>query len=447
MTEIGKIQPQNIELEELILAQLILEPKAIYKVSDSLRGWHFYRDSNSLIYSVLFEKYKNGEDCDLAILANELKKQSKLDEIGGPLYLAKLTSKIASSGHLESHVEILIDLALKRKAIEFNAKLESNLYDESLSFSEISDEINTGINELYDLQTVNSLENSYELTKALLADYDERARRSANNESIGVETGLADLNKLIIGYMPGDLIILAARPSVGKTAMAISKVIRQLHKGFKVGFISIEMTSIQLMYRLAASVSGINIDRFKTGKLTEKEIIDLQEKSQELSEYSLYINDSVSNLSDIIIAAKKLKQKHDIDVLFMDYLQIIQAKSKSTYNRENEVANISLTLKQLAKQLNIPLIALCQLNRSLENRTDKKPKLSDLRESGAIEQDADLVEFIHRGELFNEEDEEENMIIVAKNRNGNTGEVKFKHSGNMIQIYDYSKKDFWYNEI
>lgn len=429
MTLLGKIPPQAIEFEQAVLGAILLEREAIISVLDVLTPEKFYKSQHSAIYGAILALYGKGEPIDILSVRNYLSKSGELESIGGAYYLSELTSKIASSANIEYHCRIIIEKWMLRELIRNGqAAVEAGYAHDTDEFEAIEQLEN----ELFKLISSISGKNEANINREYLSKYVlelEKTVASANRgDVIGIPSGLNALDKELGGLRSSDLIIIAARPAMGKTSLALNIA---LNCGCPAGFFSLEMSTRQLMNRAISQVSGVDNFRIQQGKIYQDEWDSIHEASDKIADMGLIIDDTPGiSIVQLRGRVKSMVRKNKIGLLLVDYLQLIHSREKGQ-NREQEINTISRTLKEIAKENDIPVIALSQLSRAVEVRGgDKKPILSDLRESGAIEQDADIVIFPHRPEyydikLFDDGTPTEGIaeLVIAKNRNGGTGSV------------------------
>lgn len=442
----AKIPPQAIDLEEAVLGACLLESGAIDKACRIISSEMFYKHCNQLLFKVAQELSSKGFPVDMLTITQELTKRELLNEVGGAAYVAGLTNRVGSGSHIEYHSKIIYQMFVQREIIRFASELQ---------FCAYSDDFDTAIEKYSEFTTsvdnMITMKRSDRLLSDILVDHKvdmQRRKDLALRGTIsGVPTGFRELDSKTAGWQPCDLIIIAARPSMGKTAVALHISKLAASKGVPVCFTSLEMDDIRLTDRLICSEGGIDANSLKSGKLSFAEDMAYEKASKALSALPLWIDDSPrATVSSIRALARTKHRRNECGLLVIDYLQLIEsaASSDKFMNREREVSIISRSLKLLAKELKIPVILLCQLNRAAESRTDKRPQLSDLRESGAIEQDADVVLLPFRPEYYGiledingESLQGVGMLITAKNRNGSIGDVFFRYSPDLSQIYDF----------
>lgn len=439
MTDYGRIQPQAPELEEAVLGALMIEKDAYSQVSEILRPESFYDYRHQLIYAAISDLSMNQRPVDILTVKKCLSKRGDLEKVGGPFYITQLSSKVASSAHIEYHARIIAQKSLARKLITFTGQIQSKAFDETIDVEDLMQEAEGTLFEI----SQQNMKKDYTQINPVIADaYQLIQKAAARSDGLsGLESGFTKLDKITSGWQCSDLIIIAARPAMGKTAFVLSmakNIAVNYHN--PVAVFSLEMSNVQLVNRLISNVCEIENDKLKSGQLAAYEWQQLDYKLCELINAPLYIDDTPSlSIFELRTKARRLVREHKVKIIIIDYLQLMNASGMKFGNRQEEVSTISRSLKGLAKELNIPIIALSQLNRGVENRDGiegKRPQLSDLRESGAIEQDADMVCFIHRPEYYKiyQSAEGEDLrgiaeIIIAKHRNGSVGDVQLRFIG------------------
>ena len=413
--------PHSIEAEQAALGCIINYKSQLALAEDVLKDDDFYWDKHKRIFSTIKALSRKDMNIDLITLLNELKVSDSIDKCGGVSYITELATNTVFSSNVESYVKIIKDKSDRRNLIRAGRELISKSYEES----EVESIISTVEDKIY--KVINSKESEDILDMG--QSVEEVLNRIENNycnggKILGNTTGFKEIDNTISGLQKGDFIIVAARPSMGKTAFALN-IGQHASKGASVGIFSLEMTTEQLMERLISSRSLVEFGKIKTGKLDEAEFRKITDAANVLAKRKIFIDDKSTNLSDIKAKCRNLKIKEGLDVVIIDYLQLIEISDK-TNSREQEIAKISRELKKLAKKLEITIVALSQLSRGPEQRTDHKPILSDLRESGSIEQDADVIFMLYRDEYYNKESEDRNIaeLIINKNRNGETKTIK-----------------------
>ncbi|NRB58741.1 MAG: replicative DNA helicase [Winogradskyella sp.] len=439
--EKGKIPPQAIDLEEVVLGAMMIDKRGVDEVIDILSPEAFYKEAHKHIFEAIFKLFENSEPIDLLTVSTQLKKDAKLDVIGGDFYLISLTQRVSSSAHIEFHARIILQKYIQRSLIKISNEIIEEAYDET---KDVFDLLDNAEAKLYEV-TQGNVKKSTETAQSLVIKAKKKIEEISNKEGLsGIPTGFTKLDKLTSGWQPSDLIIVAARPGMGKTALTLTMA-RNIAVDFNqpVAFFSLEMSSVQLITRLISSETGLSSEKLRTGKLEKHEWEQLNVKVKTLEKAPLYIDDTPSlSIFDLRAKARRLASQYGIKMIMIDYLQLMTAGgSQKGGNREQEISMISRNLKALAKELNVPVIALSQLSRAVETRGgSKRPLLSDLRESGAIEQDADIVSFIYRPEYYkiDEWDDEERSptegqgeFIVAKHRNGGLENIRLKFIGHL----------------
>ena len=450
--EKGKLPPQVLDLEEAVLGAMMIDKKGVDEVLDILQPDAFYKEAHKYIFEAIVQLFTDTQPIDLLTVSAQLRKNAKLDLAGGDFYLIQLTQKISSSAHIEFHSRIILQKFIQRSLIRISSDIIEESYDET---TDVFDLLDKAESKLYEV-TQGNIKRSSETAQSLVLQAKKRIEEIANQKGLsGVETGFTKLDAITSGWQPSDLIIIAARPGMGKTAFVLSMARNiAIDFGHPVALFSLEMSSVQLITRLISSETGLSSEKLRTGKLEKHEWEQLSVKVKNLEKAPLFIDDSPSlSIFDLRAKARRLASQHGIKIIIVDYLQLMTAggNGKGGGNREQEISTISRNLKALAKELGIPVIALSQLSRAVETRgSSKRPLLSDLRESGALEQDADIVSFIYRPEYYkiDEWDDEEQSpsagqaeFIIAKHRNGSLENVRLKFIGNLGKfdnLEDYS---------
>ena len=438
--EMGKLPPQAQELEDSVLGALMIEKEAFGTVADLLRPEVFYKDQNRLVFEAIRELAVNDQPIDILSVGEKLKSKGTLEKAGGAVYLADLTRRVASTAHLHYHAEIIAKKATARDLISMAAQIEEKAFDETQDIDDLMQEAEAGIFEITQRSQKRSVTQVDSVIEEAFARMEKAAKNTGNIS--GIPSGFHALDKITSGWQTPDLIIIAARPAMGKTAFVLSMAKNiAVDRGIPTAIFSLEMTNVQLVNRLIMNVCELEGDKIKTGKMSKEDKLRLNTKINIRKGKPLYMDDTPSlSIYELRSKARKLVNEHGVKLIIIDYLQLMNAQGSSFGSREQEVSIISRGLKGLAKELDIPIIALSQLNRGVEARTGiegKTPQLSDLRESGAIEQDADMVCFIHRPEyyrIFNDEKSGKDLrglaqIIVAKHRNGATDSIWLRFRG------------------
>ncbi|QRM87714.1 replicative DNA helicase [Lacinutrix sp. WUR7] len=438
--ERGKIPPQALDLEEVVLGAMMIDKKGVDEVIDILSADAFYKEAHQHIFEAIFQLFENSEPVDLLTVSSQLKKNQKLDLSGGDFYLISLTQKVSSSAHIEFHARIILQKFIQRSLIKISSEIIEDSYDET---QDVFDLLDRAESKLYEV-TQGNIKKSSETAQDLVIQAKKKIEEISNQEGLsGIATGFNKLDKLTSGWQPSDLIIVAARPGMGKTALTLSMARNiAVDQNVPVAFFSLEMASVQLITRLISSETGLSSEKLRTGKLEKHEWEQLNVKVKGLEKAPLFIDDTPSlSIFDLRAKARRLASQHGIKMIMIDYLQLMTGGPSHGGNREQEISMISRNLKALAKELMVPVIALSQLSRAVETRGgSKRPLLSDLRESGAIEQDADIVSFIYRPEYYkiDEWDDEERSptegqaeFIIAKHRNGGLENIRLKFIGHL----------------
>lgn len=442
--EKGKLPPQALDLEEAVLGAMMIDKKGIDTVIDILHPEAFYDKRHQEIYTAIYALFQNSEPIDLLSVSNQLKKEAKLDIVGGDFYLIGLTQKVASSAHIEFHSRIILEKYIQRTLITISSEIIENAYDETVDVFDLLDDAEGKLFEV----TQGNLKKGAEKADSLVQQSINKIQEISTKEGMsGLATGFTKLDALTSGWQPSDLIIIAARPGMGKTAFVISMAKNMaIDFNHAVAVFSLEMSSVQLITRMISSETGLTSEKLRKGNLEPHEWEQLNVKVKKLSDAPIFIDDTPAlSIFDLRAKARRLVSQHDVKILIIDYLQLMTAGGAGG-NREQEISSISRNLKALGKELNIPVIALSQLSRSVETRGgSKRPLLSDLRESGAIEQDADIVSFIFRPEYYGmtEWDDDDHTpcegqgeFIVAKHRNGGLDNIRLKFTGHLAKFSD-----------
>ncbi len=436
--DLGKIPPQAVDLEQAVLGAMMLEKNAVTDTIDILMPSSFYDPKHQFIYNAIRELFGSSVPIDLLTVINKLKQNGELEASGGAVYISQLTSRIASTAHVEFHARIISEKHIKRELIRMSSEVIRDAYDDT---NDVFDVLNKAESELFKIAENNMGKDVSTMQNVVKQAIEEIEKASQNTDGIsGVATGFFDLDKITSGWQKSDMIVIAARPAMGKTAFVLSMARNSAVDHKKgVAIFSLEMSAVQLVKRLIASETRLSAEKLRKGDLREHEFQQLHSRITKLATAPIYIDDSPGiSVFDLRAKCRRLKMQYNIDMVIIDYLQLMTAGgTKGSGNREQEISTISRSIKEIAKELNIPIIALSQLSRSVEQRGgDKRPVLSDLRESGAIEQDADIVSFIYRPEYYGlMEDEEGNSnqgvseIIIAKHRNGALDRVRLRFIG------------------
>ena len=443
--ELGKLPPQALDLEESVLGALMLEKEALTNIIDILKPENFYKDAHKEIYQAIIDLFNNSQPIDLLTVTNQLKKNGTLDIVGGSYYVTKLTTRVNSASNIEFHSRIILEQSIKRELINISSKVQKDAYEDTIDVFDLLDQTEQS---LFDVSESHIRKNYKKVQNLMKEAIDELETKKEKKDGItGVPSGFIDLDTITSGWQPSDLVIVAGRPSMGKTAFVLSLIRNaSIDHNLPMGIFSLEMSSLQLVNRLISSEAELDSDKIRKGNLKDYEWQQLLHKTDLLQKAPIFIDDTPAlSILELRAKARRLKSQHDIQCIIVDYLQLMTSEyGKTSGNREQEIASISRSLKAVAKELNIPVIALSQLSRAVETRGgDKRPVLSDLRESGSIEQDADMVMFIYRAEKYDitEDEDGESTIGIAelllrKNRNGPTGKVKLKFVERFAKFVD-----------
>lgn len=430
----GRIPPQAVEMEQAVLGALMLEKDALTKIIDVIRPEMFYKDAHREIYEGIYTLFQNSEPVDILTVKNFLSLGGKLEMAGGVYYLTELTAKVASAANIEYHARVIAQKFLLRELIKIGDGIANDAYNETTDVFDLLDKTEQ---DLFALSETNLRRNYLPMSDLVISTL-KRLEEMKGTESgvTGVATGLHALDQMTSGFQPSDLIICAARPAMGKTAFTLSLMRNSaVVYGVGVAFFSLEMAATQLVQRLICGEAEIDAQKVRTGRLERYEWEQLNSRIGSLSKAPIFIDDTPAlSIMDLRAKARRLKAEKNIGMIIIDYLQLMTGNTSKGGNREQEIAGISRSLKELAKEINVPIIALSQLSRAVETRGgDKKPMLSDLRESGSIEQDADMVMFLYRPEYYGLTTYEDGTsthqvaeVIIAKQRNGPVGDVRLQ---------------------
>lgn len=438
--ELGKIPPQDIEAEQAVIGSMLTDSDAVYSAIESLKPEDFYREDNKLIYEAILNVYSKAEPIDIITLKAELASMGKLDAVGGLEYIAELPDKVPTTANVDRYIKIVEEKSMLRNLIKTANEIISMGYDQT---EDVSDVMDVAEQKIFDvMQKKNST--GYTSIKDVLVESFTKLEELYNQKQhvTGVPTGFIDLDKMTAGLHGSELILIAARPAMGKSAFALNiGAYAATRANIPVAIFSLEMSKDQVGNRILCSEALVDSNSVRTGELTDENLAKLAETSGELSQAPIYIDDTAGmKIVDLRAKCRKLKLEKNIGLVIVDYLQLIQGSGKAS-GREQEIAEISRSLKILAKEINVPVIALSQLSRAVEARPDHRPMLSDLRESGSIEQDADIVMFLYRDDYYNEDSEKKNIaeVIIAKQRAGSTGTVELAWLGNYTKFANLEK--------
>lgn len=440
-TSFGHLQPQALDIEKVVLGALMIDSDAFTVVSELIRPETFYDPRHQKIYGAIQSLNLHEKPVDIMTVAEELKRSGDLEEVGGPAYIVELSSHVASSAHIEYHGRILAQKFLARQLIQFASMIETSAFDETVDVDELMQKAEGSLFEL----SQKNMAQEYTQIDPIVKQAHELLLKAANNQEngglTGISTGFTKLDKITAGWQPSDLVIIAGRPAMGKTSFALSLAKNiAIDNRIPVAFFSLEMNNVQLVNRLLSNVCSISGSKILSGQLDPSDWERFDNNLRKMDGAPIYVDDTPGlSVFELRTKARRLVREHGIKVLMVDYLQLMNANGMRFNSRQEEVSTISRSLKGLAKELNIPVLALSQLSRAVEQREGvegKRPQLSDLRESGAIEQDADMVLFVHRPEYYHIlQDEKGNdlhgmaQIIIAKHRKGATGDVLLNFRG------------------
>lgn len=420
-----RIPPQNVEAEQAVLGAMLLSHDAVIVAMEKLQSQDFYRDVHRIIFEAMEHLHRENKEIDVITLPDELKRMKKLDDVGGLEYVLNLPNLVGSAANIEYYANIVAEKALARNLISTCTELTTEAYDGQKETEALLDDAERRILQLSDTKNRGDFASVGAVVEVTL---DKITKLYENKAGLtGLPTGFRDLDRMTSGLQPSDLILVAARPSMGKTAFTLNIAqnvgVRQ-HK--TVAFFSLEMSQEQLVQRLLCQIAHIDSQKLRTGQLnSDEEWTRLTDACDKLYESPIYIDDTPGiSVAEMRSKARRLKSEHGLDLIIVDYLQLMQGRNAES--RQQEISEISRSIKALARELKVPLIALSQLSRSVESRQDKRPMLSDLRESGALEQDADIVSFLYREDYYDKETENQHIteVILAKHRNGPVGSVK-----------------------
>lgn len=434
----GKIPPQAIEIEMVFLGALLIEGDKFNDVKTILPDEAFYKEQNKTVYQAMREINRKGEEIDILTVIEKIKEKGKLEFVGGATYISELTSRVASAMHLKSHLAIIYDKWVARECIKIGSELVEQSYDADDILDTLQNIRNKMDDRILQFLGINSTGISIaEAADKSLDDYYKREIAYKEGKISGIPSTFRKLNKKTGGFQKGQLIIIAGRPGMGKTSLAISFMINAISYNFKAAFFSLETSSERLMDKVICSIANISFSDYKIGRLSDDQKNDAENSIALLEHWNCTLNDSMlTTIEQIHANCKKIKDRDGLDIVFIDYLQLMRTTEK-TGNREQEVSTISRKAKLMAIELNVPVVLMSQLNRSVELRGDKRPILSDLRESGSIEQDADIVMFAYRPVIYDEmAPKNEGELLIRKHREGETGDLKFKHNETLTRFTD-----------
>jgi replicative DNA helicase len=442
---ISRIPAHDSELEQLILGAILLEGKAMVTVMAHLSPERFYDPKNATVFEVMVELYIQNSPIDLLTVTQAVRKKRLLDQAGGPAYIASLTNRVASTANLDQWCLFLNEHFMKREFARISSQVHELSFDGTTDVFEIYDRFTGQMSQIFNKSVKTTMSHVSELTEKVAEAV--ISRESTTTGVSGLTTGIISVDRLIGGHQKSDLMYIAGRPGMGKTAMALSEMLSMAIHGVPVAFFSLEMSSSQVIFRLLSMLTGIDGSKLMKYKLETEELRLFQSKKDYLNMLPIYIDDTAGlSVFDLRTRVKTMVEKHSVSIVYIDYVQLLGSGArKAGQNREQEISTISRNLKLIAKECDLPVVALSQLSRAVEARAEKRPMLSDLRESGSLEQDADIVVFLYRPEYYGVlADEAGNSIegmgeyIVAKQRNGSTGIARMRFLPNVMRYIDYN---------
>ena len=435
-----RVPPQNIEAEQSVLGAMLIKKEAITQAQELLRPDDFYREAHRIVFETMLELAGDNEAVDLVTLTEALRKKEMLEKVGGISFITALANYVPTAANIVYHAQIVKEKSELRHLIDAATEIASAAYEATDDVKDIMDDAEKKILAV----AANQTGGAFEPIRRLVIDTIGRIETLYENQGglTGISTGFRDLDRDTSGLQKSDLILVAARPSMGKTAFTLNIATYAALHGHTVAFFSLEMSKEQLVQRMLCSEGGIDSQRLRTGQLEDGDWDKLIATADRISKASIFIDDTAGiNIMDLRSKARRLKAEHGLDLIVIDYLQLMQGRTKSNNdNRQQEISEISRSLKALARELDVPVVALSQLSRSVESRTVKKPMLSDLRESGSLEQDADIVMFLYREDYYDQETERKNIteVIIAKHRNGPIGTIELFFQKEFTKFRDLS---------
>lgn len=424
MDELSRIPPHNLEAEQSILGALLIDRNALSEVSGRLRTDAFYLEKHREIYDAIMSLYEESLPVDIITVSDELQRRGTLDKIGGVDYIAQLSGSVLTTANISHYVSIIEDKALLRNLIKESGKIMDMCYQGTMEGTDVLSEAEKGIFDIAQGLNRTGLEPINSLLDKTFSKLEELSMNKG--DLTGVPSGFIDLDRKTSGFQNSDLILVAARPAMGKTSFVLNIAVNAALRKYPVAIFSLEMSRIQLVNRILSLEATVELEKMRTGKLDSEDWKKIGYSLGPLAKAPIYIDDNASTTTmEMMSKLRKLKLEKGLGLVIIDYLQLMESRKK-TENRQQEISEISRSLKIMAKELNVPVIALSQLSRAPEQRADHRPILSDMRESGAIEQDADMVMFLYRDDYYNEDSEKKNIVevIIAKHRNGSTGTVE-----------------------
>ncbi|MFO7818859.1 MAG: replicative DNA helicase [Halanaerobacter sp.] len=442
MAEVDKVPPSSEEAEKSTLGSMLLDREAIPTAVESLEPGDFYWSKHGVIYQAICQLFDQGDPVDLVTLSEELREEDKLEDVGGASYITSLVNSVPTAANIKHYAEIVEEKSILRGLIRTANQISKLGYKDEGEVDDLLDEAESLIFEVSEKRSVKEFSGIKDI---LMDTFDDLEELHENQEDVtGVPTGFRDLDKMTSGFQESDLVIIAARPSMGKTALALNIAqYAAVEEDTSVAIFSLEMAKSQLVQRMLCSEAQVNSHRLRTGQLRDTDWRRLSQAAGRLGESDIFIDDTPGiTAMEMRAKARRIKAEHDLDLILIDYLQLMQGSS-SAESRQQEVSKISRSLKGLGRELNVPVVSLSQLSRAVEQRNNKRPQLSDLRASGSIEQDADVVAFIYRDEYYNPDTEKKGIteIIVGKQRNGPVGTVELAFQKEYTKFVDLSKRD------
>ena len=438
-----RVPPQNIEAEQSVLGAMLIKKEAITQAQELLRPDDFYREAHRIVFETMLELAGDNEAVDLVTLTEALRKKEMLEKVGGISFITALANYVPTAANIVYHAQIVKEKSELRHLIDAATEIASAAYEATDDVKDIMDDAEKKILAV----AANQTGGAFEPIRNIVIDTVGRVETLYENQGglTGISTGFRDLDRDTSGLQKSDLILVAARPSMGKTAFTLNIATYAALHGYTVAFFSLEMSKEQLVQRMLCSEGGIDSQRLRTGQLEDADWDRLINTADRISKASIYIDDTAGiNVMDLRSKARRLKAEHGLDLIVIDYLQLMQGRARSSSdNRQQEISEISRSLKALARELDVPVVALSQLSRSVESRTVKKPMLSDLRESGSLEQDADIVMFLYREDYYDQETERKNIteVIIAKHRNGPIGTIELFFQKEFTKFRDLSRME------
>lgn len=439
---VGKIPPHNLDAEKSLIGAILIDEEVLADISDKLHAKDFYEKRHQLVFDAMMRLYEHHKPVDLLTLSDELNKKDELDIIGGSSYLTELTNYVPTAAHAGAYADMIAQRAVRRRLIKASADIAEMGYDDDANTQEILERAES---ELFSVSDASLKQDLVSLEQILTESFDRMEELHKDGGKLrGVRTGWRDLDNMTAGLQRSDLIILAARPAMGKTTLVTNLAYNVAAKENQaVLFFSLEMSKEQLVDRMLADASGVDAWNIRTGNLSDTDFEKISDAMGEMAEAPIFIDDTPGlTVLEMRTKARRQAHTHPLGLIIVDYLQLMQGSGRSDGNRVQEVSEISRGLKLIARELNVPVIALSQLSRSVENRSPQIPQLADLRESGSIEQDADIVAFIYREAYYNPETERQNVtdLILAKHRNGPVGRVELYFHPERLRFMSLEKR-------